>query len=668
MADGEAGIHVEFLIVNITDAEVEATRSRFHFEETYDAPQSGRTYHLEHRMVDEKGSSYWLIANARPQDKGHRPMSNLISAALQEVSPKYIVVVGTGGGIRNRSDIDRIAKGLPPRVSLGTVVVSRDVKYVAFGTEEGNSFVPIDQPHEPPSAFLRSLAQGIIDEWSTLVHRDSVPQGTSEIPRPIQADILAGEALEKGHGVELNPTRFDGIIAQHKDAAIVDMESGAVASVLYEQKHSARCEGYLAVRAVSDMVNVPGQNDDSTRSQYRFHAASAAAIFSRLLVERAAPVLARKESPGPIQFEAGGGLIPFLLSEIPSAGIDGSYGPAELHKATVGQVFLLRGCSSSEAGLQVDFQASRLTPKYAIAPAEALELRRHSRNLAKRKRKNTKWEDSLTPGPVYFHPGLLDVSPPTFHAHPTKASITMAFNELIQDPRWVSVRSRLAPHAADVGNTQLPRLLVTQNVLLLDDELDGQRYWVVVAQRAAREDLLQWERGSWEVSFGEGMSYRARRNDNTKFDPASGVESVQDAALRGLREEFGKMAARDLSPDSFHITGIAFERTNWNIGIMTLCVLRMGWKRLLDSWQGAEDAAEHDQLVAVPLLGSVVRPLLTGIGERPVTDLTACTTLTRFSNEQLFRGKECIRRFHSFALINLATAWWYLEQGQGRSL
>ncbi|MDG6913323.1 MAG: hypothetical protein JRN35_09630 [Nitrososphaerota archaeon] len=279
-------IQVDFLVLTATEIESTTCVKVFACESEHRSKRSGRTYDLSQRTIDPNGIESWQVAVVKSLEMGHQAMHILVEEALKEVDPSYILLVGTGGGILNRRDREALERDPDSRIHVapGTVVFSRDVLYVARGSTDGNSFVPDVPPHQPPSTTLRNLAQRTARNWKKSTPALSLPTGEAPPPPPIEGDFLAGEILERGHGGENGKTRFDEVIALYGGAVSVDMESGAVASVLLEERGLTRCKGYLVVRGVSDMVNVPGLNNDATRNRWRAFAASAAATFAREVI------------------------------------------------------------------------------------------------------------------------------------------------------------------------------------------------------------------------------------------------------------------------------------------------------------------------------------------------------------------------------------------------
>jgi formylglycine-generating enzyme required for sulfatase activity/nucleoside phosphorylase len=287
---------VDFLIIIVTSTEEAATLSQFPGVRPW-IGKGNRTYFAG--AVPSSERTMHRIAIVRALDQGHRSMVNLVKDSLEETSPRYVILVGTAGGIRKG-----VAEALEPKthaaeearerrsgkhVGLGTVIVSKQVFYVPFGTNVGGDFKLEFLPWASPSSTLRQRALDVVThdpacEWASSIS-PLRPVADGGRPNVVEGELLSGETLEKE-----DPERLKALRTKYfPDALAVDMEAGAVASVLYESGEETRCKGYLVIRGVSDMVNVSGMNDDATRDRWREYAAASAVAFVREMLSLTPP-------------------------------------------------------------------------------------------------------------------------------------------------------------------------------------------------------------------------------------------------------------------------------------------------------------------------------------------------------------------------------------------
>ena len=321
---------------------------------------------------------------------------------------------------------------------------------------------------------------------------------------------------------------------------------------------------------------------------------------------------------------------------------------SDLHIVSIGGAYLEQAAETREKGIEVEIQPFVGQARTSLTETELAEVANRSAQIAK-DLAEVGWSNPLNPAPMDLYLALSDQAKTVVKVSPILFSTGLAFNQLIEAREWVSTRKRLARQAPNFQDCGLPRRLGTQNLIILDDleNTQGEKYWVVLGQRSLRRKTMAWEQGAWEASFGEGLVYV---DDDTK----NGVERIRDCALRGLREEYGSDARSHVVSGPI-VTGIGFERTNFDLGVMTLCEVRLPFQEFAKSWKGARDRPEHHELIALPVNRA---QLETNILANQLTE--EGTRAIQCSHPEEFAEASTIRKFHAFTSINLAVALWFV--------
>ena len=230
--------------------------------------QSGRIYLSGFVPPLDSKSPGCRVAIAYSRDQSHIPMTKLAVDLLEDLQPRFVLILDIGGGIAGR------------HIDLGDIAVSDDIHYYGHvkQSEEGESERPL--VIELPSRKLLEVAQNIQQDWYTKMG-EKRPDGGSKPPKARFGLVLCADEL-KGNPHE---ERLRRLLKRYPEAIAFDMESAGVARAFLDARLSPRYKPieYLVVRGISDYVNKKG--NQNTRRKWRSFAAEAALAFGYRLIQ-----------------------------------------------------------------------------------------------------------------------------------------------------------------------------------------------------------------------------------------------------------------------------------------------------------------------------------------------------------------------------------------------
>ena len=284
---GDGMFKTEILVACVTETEFDALTSVMRPDAELTGP-GGRTYYVKEKLPEApSGREHWRVSLVQSKDQGQAAMHELISDALRWVEPRYVFLIGTAGGIWNDDDRKSMGTKNEPRVNLGSVVISRNVRYVGKGRSHGHKFELKEDPIMPPLHSLVLRARDLAKKW-TPPPEVQIPYNENKsvkFGQPRLVDMLSADTLERKQSNKTEHTRFQQVTQSIPDAASIDMESAAIGNVLYSLQGRTTCLGYLVIRAISDLVNVVGKDSEEIRDRWRSCAAQMAAHFGLYVVE-----------------------------------------------------------------------------------------------------------------------------------------------------------------------------------------------------------------------------------------------------------------------------------------------------------------------------------------------------------------------------------------------
>lgn len=283
---------IDFAIITIRDDEYEAVLDRFAPEPSY---AGDRRYVIS--RVQLAGSDYYQVAIARSTDQGEGPAQDLARDMIEQLDPKWLLVIGIAGGI---PDDD---------FTLGDVVVAK--RLLDFSVKASSENKPPEYDvrgwaHplvEARCAALPSIRRQLEGKWNTqeLIKEPRPPIQVSEgklygdeawkqkvkaslerhsaprSPRFTTAAVAATEELVK------SPTLVQLWLQDARSTRAVEMELAGVYQAAHRIGHQYPV---LAIRGISDIV---GFNRDPAWTTYACHTAAAfayALVQSGFIIDR----------------------------------------------------------------------------------------------------------------------------------------------------------------------------------------------------------------------------------------------------------------------------------------------------------------------------------------------------------------------------------------------
>jgi hypothetical protein len=206
-------------------------------------------------------------------------------------------------------------------------------------------------------------------------------------------------------------------------------------------------------------------------------------------------------------------------------------------------------------------------------------------------------------------------------------------------------------HALKKGRqtVAIPVLLVA-HVLVLVHDPSSNRSWFLLSRRAVGANEVEWAPGAWSVSLEEqfrpvaGIVRKDRRDHVEQADA-----SLAECAARGVKEELGV-----IDKLSLELQGLVVEADNFNIGCLAVARIRRTMADLREACIGADDRAESDAIVAIPLEPRLLKTLL--------EDNTGPTRDILHGEGKYLRGEFEEGPWHGTSRIRIALALWLAER------
>ncbi len=211
------------------------------------------------------------VAVTQLSQMGNVSASIHATKAIDEMDPKYVLMVG-------------IAAGIKSRVNRGDVVVCSQVLYYeqAKQTSTGAEYRPISINADP---ILLQTAQNYNDSnWCSLIVTKMPQFEGTDSPRVYFGPFAVGDK------VVADQNFISSLMKLHPKIIGIEMESYGVAEAAAEAYSRPR---FLAIRGISDFADE--QKDDS----FRQYASSAAAAYTVGFLQ-ACPLFSNALSPSPI--------------------------------------------------------------------------------------------------------------------------------------------------------------------------------------------------------------------------------------------------------------------------------------------------------------------------------------------------------------------------------
>ncbi len=266
----------DIAVVTVIREERDAVRRTFGLKEVID--KDGTTYYVGWVPSADNTSHHFVICG-KCLNRGAGSAQQLANHIIDHWKPSRLLIVGIGGGVADVDDPseDAIAGIGRDDVDVGDVITSENLKCYDMVKEEGGEIKDRGMPFEPPSAALRKLVDRVeeLSWWDALnVER---PDQSATAPKIVPGEVLAGPTLFSD---PLSPKLKD-LLAKYDKALAVEMESGGVATAIYE-KRSIHPVEFLTIRGVSDYCNTV--NSHQVRQTWKKYAASTAAALALALV------------------------------------------------------------------------------------------------------------------------------------------------------------------------------------------------------------------------------------------------------------------------------------------------------------------------------------------------------------------------------------------------
>jgi nucleoside phosphorylase len=185
------------------------------------------------------------------------------AAVVARWRPRYVVLVG-------------IAAGVKGKVSLGDVLVARNIADYTLGKQETDGTRTIRWQQFHPDGNLVDSVINLNKGWEHLVKTNRPDLGT---PVRYVDDLASGpDVIERDKVVEEYAKHWSKLIG-------VEMEGGAVACAFYQLPNPP---GYLMIRGVSDLAQ---DKNNPTTKPWRAYACEVASAYTLALLQEG-PVVA----------------------------------------------------------------------------------------------------------------------------------------------------------------------------------------------------------------------------------------------------------------------------------------------------------------------------------------------------------------------------------------
>ncbi len=163
---------------------------------------------------------------------------------------------------------------------------------------------------------------------------------------------------------------------------------------------------------------------------------------------------------------------------------------------------------------------------------------------------------------------------------------------------------------------------------------------VILGRRTTRQDpeigLCQ---GLWST-FGE----QAEEDDG----------SIENTARRGLKEELLGQHAYKVP---LNVAALFLEIPTLNLGVAVICRMGLSFDEIHSLWKNCEDAAEHSQIVALPLEEAMVKGC---IRDGEISDQARRSCKIKREFEEIFKSTQSWK-LHPTSGLSLALALWAVK-------
>ena len=300
----------DFALVTINDSEDQAVRTVFGMApDSRDRFAGARGVYGWCQLKGKTDVDQYIVVHASTADaKGLLPAIELIRELDRLFKPRYLLLLGTAGGIKERG------------IEYGRVIYSRQVHvgYQQLLDLRNENCDPckvdirlFDDPIQPPSGRLFLHAKSAAVSWvpsdeikmmaeksvkaieecvsddgeeatnwqQTIVERLNI---TSAQP-PVATEIFSGSYLIDGRNSEL----FKSLKRTFPKVGAVEMEAGAIAQAVLHSVDTERFIGYLVIKGISDVVDseVPADVRKLVRKGIAPFASTASTEFAKHIIE-----------------------------------------------------------------------------------------------------------------------------------------------------------------------------------------------------------------------------------------------------------------------------------------------------------------------------------------------------------------------------------------------
>lgn len=258
----ELNLEPDFFILNIIEKEFEAASSVFSLSGP--VKYEGKDYYQG--LVSGPNGKKYSVVCFQAYDPGNVGASGTTSAILQHFKPKFFLLVGVAGGVKDRKNL-----------VLGDVVVSKLVKYYELEKETEGKIEEIPRALANPSRLLLDNCRWV----SNLSWYDGIiekPEGENISPKQLSGIIISGERLLG----DVNSTFLKELLKSVPKGLAVEMEGAGVAIAIYDESTHNKTE-FLVIRGISDFCNESG--NQNTREKWRKYSSISAALFAKKLIE-----------------------------------------------------------------------------------------------------------------------------------------------------------------------------------------------------------------------------------------------------------------------------------------------------------------------------------------------------------------------------------------------
>jgi len=208
----------------------------------------------------DSGGIQVTVAVTQALHMGSVPTSMAVDRLRRYYDPSVIVLVGIAGGIH-------------PAVSLGDVVVVREVIYYDSRKETPGKVFRRGYTRAIPAATLHAVNDFFSSNGEPCAGRSEDPDGIRRDYKILPGPIGSGEAVIADPGSDIR--RY--IAAVNDKTLAVETEAGGLAEAFYETA-GADASGWLAIRGISDHADA--EKNDAYHEIASWHAA---AVLLRLL-------------------------------------------------------------------------------------------------------------------------------------------------------------------------------------------------------------------------------------------------------------------------------------------------------------------------------------------------------------------------------------------------